>query len=222
LRKLVNSPGGNNRVARTLEVLAPASEAAQTFTGRYAIFNFSHAHHRLHGYLWDFPSRKKGLPFNNRGIYDTGLFVNKKRRSLPQLLTAFLSSLGSNPESVSWQGHPIHLFDPGRRLSVPGLMLVGDAAGIDPALGEGIGPSLAYGQVAAQTIQDAFQRGDFSLRAYHRRVLQSRVGQYLSFRWFVAETVYRFAGLPGFMSLFWAFAYLVNRLAPEPPPLYSD
>jgi flavin-dependent dehydrogenase len=39
----------------------------------------------------------------------------------------------------------------GRRV----LLLVGDAAGIDPLLGEGISPALAFGRVAADAIEAA-------------------------------------------------------------------
>jgi len=61
-------------------------------------------------------------------------------------------------------GHPIHCFSPRNRFSMPRLLLVGDAAGVDPLFGEGIAPALAYGQVAAAALMEAFTQADFSLR----------------------------------------------------------
>ena len=114
--------------------------------------------------------------------YDTGLLPQAVRPDLPRLLTGFLSSrdadLGQNP----FQGHPIHMYDPFEPLSAPGLLLVGDAAGIDPLLGEGISPALAFGRVAADAIEAAFRSNDFSLKDYGRRVFLSEVGGYLSLR----------------------------------------
>ena len=47
---------------------------------------------------------------------------------------------------------------------------LGDAAGVDPLLGEGISFSLAYGEVAAEAIGAAFAQGRFDFADYPRRV----------------------------------------------------
>jgi flavin-dependent dehydrogenase len=56
------------------------------------------------------------------------------------------------------------------------LLIVGDAAGhADPLTGGGIQYALDAGEIAAQTLAEAFQKGDFSkkfLSRYHRRCLK--------------------------------------------------
>ena len=192
------------------------------FTEHSAVFDFSQTRKNLQGYLWDFPSRRENLPVLNRGVYDTGLVKKQKRPSLPQLLETFATQQGSNALTNHLQGHPIHLFNPRQPFSIPGLLLAGDSAGIDPLFGEGIAPSLAYGQVAAGNIVDAFRRNDFSLKQYRRAVLNSNLGDYLTIRWFLANAVYRFAKIPLFMHLFWSFAQTVAFLWPQPKPLYGE
>src|SRR5688500_6364575 len=54
--------------------------------------------------------------------------------------------------------------------------------------GHSIGPR--YGALAAREIGEAFQRQDFSFKAYRQRVLKSSLGQALLARWFVAEIIY--------------------------------
>lgn len=75
-------------------------------------------------------------------------------------------------------------------MSAPRVLLVGDAAGADPLLGEGISMALGYGLVAAREISEAFKRGDFSLRGYKSRVMRSGLGQSLFARWLIAQIVY--------------------------------
>lgn len=66
-----------------------------------------------------------------------------------------------------------------KRAHADGLLLVGDAAGaLDPITGEGISIALGSARLAAEQLQVAFQRGDFSaarLRPYtHRRAAAVR------------------------------------------------
>jgi hypothetical protein len=75
-------------------------------------------------------------------------------------------------------------------MSVPRVLLVGDAAGADPFLGEGISMALGYGALAAREIGEAFQHNDFSFYRFRRRVLRSALGQMLIIRWFLAQVIY--------------------------------
>ena len=220
-RQKVNQHSKLSCVARTLEILIPSDGEARLFTEHSAVFDFSQTRKNLQGYLWDFPSRRENQPVLNRGVYDTGLVKKQKRPSLPQLLDSFAAQQGSNAVTNHLQGHPIHLFNPRQALSAPGLLLAGDSAGIDPLFGEGIAPSLAYGQVAAWSIVDAFRRNDFTLSKYRRNVLNSNLGDYLTIRWLLANAVYRFGNSQLFMHLFWTFAQMVAFLWPQPKPMYG-
>ena len=70
------------------------------------------------------------------------------------------------------------------------MLLVGDAAGADPLLGEGISIALGYGALAAREINEAVQRGNFSFHGYKYRVLRSSMGRALFIRWAIANSVY--------------------------------
>src|SRR5690606_33562472 len=62
----------DSRVARLVEVLTPEDPAAHTgFRDGVAVFDFTPMDDGLQGYYWDFPSFVKGVPFMNRGVFDS-------------------------------------------------------------------------------------------------------------------------------------------------------
>jgi flavin-dependent dehydrogenase len=124
--------------------------------------------------------------------------------------------VGSGPAGLSTA---LHLLQKDARWGGR-VLLVGDAAGIAPLLGEGISPALAFGRVAADAIEAAFRSNDFSLKDYGRRVFLSEVGGYLSLRWLVAYWVYSIAPWPALMHAFWTLIWMLSKVWPDPPPLY--
>jgi flavin-dependent dehydrogenase len=205
----------NTRVhtARVLEVLTPSlpppnpaatssdlplQDALQgevsRFAGRWgsAYFDFFPVLTNIAGYVWDFPTQVNGQRMRCWGIYDTNLLANKKRPHLKDPLAQEMARLGYNLDNYEIKGHPIRWFSPRNQLSVPRVLLVGDAAGADPFLGEGISMALGYGALAAREIGEAFRRNEFSFKGYKRRVLRSALGQILMARWVVAHIVYLF------------------------------
>jgi len=218
-RRFMSEPGGRSRVARLLEVIQPAPETAIQFTERFALFDFTPVRDSLQGYFWDFPACIGGEARFNRGIYDARCAASRPRAGLPQLLGNALAALGADPNTVEVEGHPIHWFSPRGRFSKPRLLLVGDAAGVDPVFGEGIAPALGYGQVAAAAIEQAFATEEFSFAGYRRQVLNSPVGRYLLLRWFIAQGSYRLSGHPWFMHFVWTLGAVLATLWPQPAPL---
>jgi flavin-dependent dehydrogenase len=75
-------------------------------------------------------------------------------------------------------------------MSVPRVLLVGDAIGADPIFGEGISIALGYGNLAAREIKKAFQQNDFSFHNYKMHVLTSPLGQTLFARWVITYIIY--------------------------------
>ena len=124
------------------------------------------------------------------GIYDTNMLANEKRPQLKAPLASEMARFGYNLEDYEIKGHPIRWFSPQNQMSVPRVLLVGDAAGADPFLGEGISIALGYGALAALEIGEAFQQNEFSFNGYRNRVLRSALGQVLIARWFIAHVVY--------------------------------
>jgi len=178
--------------ARVLEILTQvtASPAAQQGRRGQAYFDFFPVTNNIAGYVWDFPTQVDGEMMRCWGIYDTNMLANEKRPPLKEPLAKEMSRLGYDLEKYEIKGYPIRWFSPENQMSVPHLLLVGDAAGADPFLGEGISIALAYGALAAREIGEAFQRSRFSFNGYRHRVLRSALGQVLCARWFVARVVY--------------------------------
>lgn len=197
--------------ARVLEVLTPSRPPLNTTTrnldakskfessdlgevpaGRrgQAYFDFSPVLANIAGYVWDFPTQVNGDAMRCWGIYDTNMLANEKRPQLKEPLAKEMSRFGFDLNDYEIKGHPIRWFSPKNQMSVPRVLLVGDAAGADPFLGEGISMALGYGALAAREIGKAFQQNDFSFDGYRRRVLRSALGQVLIARWVVAHIVY--------------------------------
>jgi menaquinone-9 beta-reductase len=218
--RMLKSRQNYSRPARTLEHIAPAPETAAVFDDHCAIFDFFEPNSNLQGYLWEFPGLRNGQAIFNRGIYDTGLVQRAAHPDLPQLLNDYLCSKGNQALDVPLQGYPIRLYHPLQPLSVPGMLLVGDAAGVDSLFGEGIAPALAYGKVAAETITDAFRRNDFSLKGYNSRLIRSEVGRYLAIRWLAAHGIFSFSNKPAILHALWTLFGMLAIVWPEPPPLY--
>ena len=219
-RRLVIPNDQPTRVARLLEVVHPASENDGPFRQRYATFDFTPVRQHLQGYFWDFPAWVGGKPHANRGVYDSRFAPQRPRADLPGLLDQGLLTLGQDPDEVKLEGHPIHWFSPRSPIAMPRVLLVGDAAGVDPLFGEGIAPALGYGQVAAQEIKSAFGQGDFSFRTYRSNFQRSHTGRYLLLRWYVAWWSYRLSGHPWFMHALWSLGKALASTWPKPQQLY--
>ena len=128
--------------------------------------------------------------------------VNDAEMDMASVMKEYLERYGHRMEDYELQGHPIRMFLSQGVFSSPRLMLVGDAAGVDAAFGEGISPALGYGPIAAEMIRDAFESGDFSLAEYKNRVLRSSLGKSLARRTWIAKQIYRLQ-TPWMQSMIW-------------------
>ena len=124
----------------------------------------------LRGYAWYFPKRD----FLNVGIGVTG----GSDGSLPRRRDALLSALrasGRLPSDLPMEPFKGHAYvvrrQAPRRLTGPRFCLVGDAAGLARDLsGEGIGPAIRSGRLAADAVA-AFLRAGTPLDGYARQVV---------------------------------------------------
>lgn len=183
--------GQPSRVSRLLEVLTPERpDTTPEFVQGRAVFDFSPVPAGVQGYLWDFPSYVEGQAMMNRGIFDSRVLPALPRSELTQALDSYLRARQRSLANCYPQGHPERWYDPKGTYSVPHILLAGDAAGVDPLLGEGIAWALRYGPLAAQEIQRAFAIGDFSFAGYSRRLAASDVGRGLGQRVHLARFAY--------------------------------
>jgi menaquinone-9 beta-reductase len=155
-----------------------------------AYFEFSPVPGNIAGYIWDFPTQVKGEPMRCWGIYDTNMLANGKRPQLKEPLAQEMERLGFHLNEYQIKGHPIRWFSPENRMSVPRVLLVGDAVGADAIFGEGISIALGYGNLAAREIHEAIRRGEYSFHGFKRRVMRGALGQTLIARWAIANIIY--------------------------------
>jgi menaquinone-9 beta-reductase len=168
--------GGRQCVGKA--VMADLPVAAVDWSGfDEARFDFSFVPVRdgLRGYSWAFPCVIAGRPHVNVGVYSVG--AQGTGRELTRLLLAHLATLGA--PRVPLKSFPIRWYGKGVRVAAPHVLLAGDAAGVDPLMGEGISFAFEYGRRAAAAVTRAVASGDFSLADYERAVATSWMGKKL-------------------------------------------
>lgn len=192
VRKLVD-PNAPTRLARLVELYTPAEppRGESDHAADEAYIEFSCVPTGIQGYVWSFPTHGENGPMRNWGVYDSRTVPGKTGGSLKPVVADWLQSQAHSLEDYLLQGHPIRMYHPRGAFAAPHALLVGDAAGTDPMFGEGIGPALGYGNIAARALQDAFDRNDFSFSSYAEMVRHSELGKSLTRRASAAELAYR-------------------------------
>lgn len=156
-------------------------------------FDLSVVEDGLEGYYWDFPTPMGGATWVSRGIYHANF---TSRSDVKEVLGRCLARRGIDIDAVKLKPFPIRPFVPGTTTWLPGLVFVGEAAGIDHATGEGIAQAIAMGRIAASHLGDALRTGWARFHAYDRAVRHSVMGRHmLQSAWF-APRAYARAGAP--------------------------
>jgi hypothetical protein len=102
-----------------------------------------------------------------------------------------LSAVGLDLKDCKKKRYAERGFAPGARLSRDRLLLVGEAAGIDPVTGEGIAQAIQYGQCAARYLVPRLAADRLHFRDWGRTVALSHFGIDLRVR---SELCRRFFG----------------------------
>ena len=181
-----------SRVSRLIEVLVPVSSSAQElFEKKTAFIDFRPMREGLQGYVWDFPCWNEGRAFLNIGLFDSRIHddTDLPRADLPALLQRHLTARGYDPQTVI-MGHPERWYHYADQFSVPRVLLAGEAAGIEPWLGEGISAAIAYGPIAADAIIHALETNDFTFTDYASRITSHRLGKFLRRNRIIAKLFY--------------------------------
>jgi flavin-dependent dehydrogenase len=159
-------------------VMADVPVAAVDWSGfaeaRYD-FSFTAVAEGLRGYVWAFPCLIGDTPHVNVGAYSVD--ANGTGPELMRLLRAQLGTMGAPPVPV--KSFPIRWYGKGVRIAAPRVLLVGDAAGVDPLMGEGISFAFEYGRRAASAVTRAWTTGNWSFADYEREVATSWMGRKL-------------------------------------------
>lgn len=195
-----------SRVARLIEVLTPENARTQPeFRDKVAVFDFTAMTDGLQGYYWDFPSFVQGQAFMNRGLFDSRARPERPKADLKEELATSLAVRDRDLDDYKLKGHPIRWWDENGRFAINRVILVGDAAGADPLFGEGISFALAYGEVGAAAVVDAFAQQDFSFATYRARLLNTPLFRHLNFRTKLARYAYKIKS-PTYVRAGWQMA----------------
>lgn len=204
-----------SRVARLLEILTPERPQEQVeFRDKIAVFDFTPMKEGMQGYYWDFPSYVQGVPYMNRGVFDSRSRPEYPKANLKQELDHCLHERQRNLDDYKLKGHPIRWFDSRGRFSRHRVLLAGDAAGADPFVGEGIPFALAYGDVAAASIVRAFELNDFNFLDYREGISKHHVLGQLSLRTRLARIAYKLGRNDLMARVGWRLANFGVRFTP--------
>jgi len=155
-----------------------------------AVIDFSCTfRHGIRGYVWSFPVAIHGQTWLNTGV---GGFSTSQKDGplLKKIIAEFLAAQGISLNEGRIERWPIRWFHPASIFSANRVLLVGDAAGVDPLWGEGISFSLGYGHVAADSIAHALKSKDFSFTTYKEQLLGHEIGRELMNRLEWADRLY--------------------------------
>lgn len=139
------------------------------------------------GYAWDFPTLVKGEEKVCRGMY---LIRTRGEGNVKERLSSYLSARGLDIRNYRLKPFGERGFSPTETLSKPGCLLVGEAAGIDIATGEGIAQAIAYGALAAAYLDRSFHAGNLDFRDWSRIVRESGLGRNLLARLIMYASFY--------------------------------
>jgi flavin-dependent dehydrogenase len=137
---------------------------------------------QLPGYGWLFPVADGTI---NLGAGLLNTFKDFKDISAQQLFKAFARMLpaewGISEETAEGRllSGPLPMGGNRQPAAVPGMLLIGDAAGIvNPFNGEGIAYAIESAEVAAELVHEALVRDRPALAAMYPTVLRERYGRY--------------------------------------------
>ena len=152
------------------------------------ILHFDAEDRRLAGYAWDFPTLVAGEALVCRGMYklkvDSDARDGAHNATLEGLFAERLERMGLTLKDYRIKRYAERGFDPGERVAVGPMMLVGEAAGIDPVTGEGIAQAIEFGAMAGEFLARRLNDANFEGPAFgwDAIVRASRLGRDLRIR----------------------------------------
>lgn len=150
----------------------------------------------LAGYYWDFPTVIDGVRAVSRGIYHANFERPQSPTAVKGALARALARRGLDIANVKLKPFSTRPYVRGSALVDHGVVLVGEAAGIDQTTGEGIAQALVMGGIAARHVARALRTGLASFDAYTRAVRVSTIGRHMLQSAWLARRVYGRAGFP--------------------------
>jgi flavin-dependent dehydrogenase len=145
----------------------------------------------LKGYAWDFPTIVKDQPLVCRGAYVIhALGPDSPKQRPKEQIERYLTSRGLDLSRYKLKQYAERGFQPGAEIAKRRVMLVGEAAGIDIATGEGIAQAIEYGYVAGPYLARAFERDDLGFSTWGAHLSGRHLGFQMRVRHMAYEAYY--------------------------------
>ena len=174
---IVRRHAGFSRGALRAQVVELDTEGVPADLPRDTIL-FDFLTRELRGYAWDFPTLVAGQPLVCRGVYVLGVAADHPRTRL----AAYLADRGLDVARYRLKQFAERGFEPGAPLAGPRVLLVGEAAGIDIATGEGIGQAIEYGAVAGPYLARALADDQLAFADWRSTIDRHHLGLQLRIR----------------------------------------
>ncbi len=152
------------------------------------LLHFEAADHSFPGYCWDFPTIVRGRAMVCRGAYV--LRTGPRSTDPAAVLDAHLARRGIDATSVHHKRYAERGYARTSVLGQPGLLLVGEAAGVDPITGEGIPQALGIGELAGRYLAESWEARDWRFEDWTQQVHAARMGLDLALREAIAPRFY--------------------------------
>jgi flavin-dependent dehydrogenase len=175
---IVRRAAGFPRGALRAQVVEVDTEAVADDLARDTLV-FDLAARDLAGYAWDFPTLVDERPLMCRGAYVLHPLGGDSARARTE---CHLAARGLRLADYRVKQFAERGFEPGEPIARPRVLLVGEAAGIDIATGEGIAQAIEYGALAGHFLTRALDRDDLGFAGWTDRVSRAHLGLQLRAR----------------------------------------
>lgn len=187
---------GKQNIGRALMLDVPVDpECTREFVEQRYLFDFKCVPAGVAGYAWSFPCLIDNRPHLNVGIYDQHPphAKSSEKSPLPDRLREAFPDLpldGFEHRAMNFKAFPIRWFNSRDRFVKDRVILAGDAAGVDPLMGEGISCAFEHGKLAARYIGSLFEGDRKALSNYDAELHKGAVGKKLRKLAFAARHFY--------------------------------
>jgi len=185
VRKALGFSGGRYR-AQALEI---DTEMVDGDIDRDVLL-FDVSHRSLPGYYWDFPTLVDGREMMVRGVYLLRIGSNPSAVEIQTYLEQELRARGLELSRYRKKRYAELAFDFHVPVSRPGVLLVGESAGIDPMTGEGIAQAIQYGAVAGGYLARKLRDRDTGFEDWEAEIRRTMIGRDLYVRTWAVPIFY--------------------------------
>jgi flavin-dependent dehydrogenase len=136
----------------------------------------------LPGYYWEFETLVNGRSLVSRGVYYLKTANLARPLEIEAVLSEELARRGLSLGAHRKKRYAERGFHASGAMARGRVLLVGEAAGIDPVTGEGIAQAIQYGQAAGPYLARKLSEGDLQFADWPRAIRRASIGRDLLVR----------------------------------------